>query len=84
MFPLTMRFYVTRTPDGFYHVQNYVRIYRGQHHVHNKDSFERWKSQDGINQKDIKISDGTCDCGLSESGQVREYDGREWFNDRFE
>ena len=81
-FLLTMHFYATKTPDGLYHVQNFVAGLKGQHHVHNEASFQKWKAQ--IDPKNLTISEGECKCGLTQSGQVREYDGREWQNDRFE
>jgi len=77
-----MHFYATKTPNGLYHVQNFVGGLRGQHHVHNEASFQKWKAQ--IDPENLKITEGTCNCGLAESGQVREYDGREWSNDTFE
>ena len=79
-----MSFYVTKTPQGLYHVQNYVGVYRGQHHIHNEQSFQKWLRQDSMKGENVKISEGNCECGLTQSGQIREYDGREWFNDRFE
>lgn len=82
MISFEMHFYVTKTPNGLYHVQNYVMGMRGQHHIHDEESFKRWRK--GIDQKFIHVSNGSCDCGLTKSGQVREYDGREWFNERFE
>ena len=80
MIRIEMHFYVTKTPDGLIHVQNFIRGLRGQHHIHNEDSFKRWKKD--IDPKYIHVSEGSCDCGLK-LGQVREYDGHVWFNDRF-
>lgn len=84
-FLLTMHFYVTKTPDGLYHVQNYVGIHKGQHHVHNEASYQKWKAQLSESELEhLHLSEGKCNCGLTESGQTREYDGHEWFNDTFE
>ena len=44
-----MHFYITRTPDGLYHVQNFVNGYRGQHHVHTPSEFKQWRK--GIDRK---------------------------------
>lgn len=82
MLRIEMHFYVTKTPDGIHHVQNFVQGLKGQHHLHNEASFKRWKKD--INKKLIHITKGTCNCGLTQSGDIREYDGREWHNDRFE
>ena len=83
----TMQFYTTKTLEGIYHVQNYVGIHRGQHHIHNESSFQKWLAQfTEEKQQDIleNVKEGTCECGLTKSGQVREYDGQEWDNERFE
>lgn len=77
-----MNFYVTKTPDGLYHVQNIVMGHFGQHHIHNEKSFQKWKK--GIAKKYIHINEGACSCGLAKSGDTREYDGHEWHNDKFE
>ena len=79
---IEMHFYVTKTPDGRYHVQNFIRGLRGQHHLHNAESYKRWKK--AIDPECIHASKGTCNCELTRSGDVREYDGREWHNERFE
>jgi len=78
---IEMHFYATETPDGLIHVQNFVTGLRGQHHVHDKESFERWKK--GIKREFLHYSKGTCDCGMK-SGDVEEYDGQRWHNDKFE
>jgi len=84
MLQFEMHFYITKTEDGLIHVQNYIRGIGGgigQHHVHNEDSFKRWKKD--IDPKYLHISkEKTCNCGLK-LGYVREYDGHVWFNDRF-
>lgn len=80
MLRIEMHFYATKTPDGKIHVQNVIRGMLGQHHVHNKQSFDRWRK--GIKDNAITIEEGTCDCGLN-VGQVREHDGRVWSSDRF-
>lgn len=82
MITIRMSFYVTITPDKMYHVQNVIMGQLGQHHIHNKKSYDKWKK--GIRQENITISEGECNCGLKKSGDVREYDGREWHNKRFE
>lgn len=79
---IVMQFYVTKTKDGLFHVQNYVQGMKGQHHIHTEKSFDKWKK--GINAKYIYISEGICNCELTKSGDVREYDGQEWNNDKFE
>ena len=80
MIRIEMEFYATKTPDGKIHVQNVINGLRGQHHVHSAESFERWSRH--VNPGNLEIDEGECGCGL-EVGQVREYDGRVWFNDRF-
>ena len=84
MIVIDMRFYATRYPDGTVHVQNAVNGLPGQHHVHSAESFERWRKH--VSPEALEIEDakegGECGCGLG-VGQVREYDGRVWFNDRF-
>jgi len=82
MIDYRMRFYVHEDPDGNYHVQNAVAGHLGQHHVHSKASFESWKGQ--IKKQDLEMLDSApCDCGLR-PGDVREYDGRVWHNEKFE
>lgn len=81
MLEFKIRFCTTKTPDGLYHVQNYVGGYRGQHHVHNEKSFNSWKKN--IDETSITIMTGTCDCDMT-SGDVKEYNGHRWYNDRFE
>jgi hypothetical protein len=58
-------------PDaaGNIHVQNSVGGMLGQHHVHTKADFTRWKRK--IDKTAIKPLKGTCDCGMS-PGQVKE------------
>ena len=84
MLHIRVSFWVRRTPEGTIHVQNYIGGLRGQHHVHTPESFERWRrnlgDEEGVT---IHEGEGPCSCGLTEPGQVREYDGREWFNPRF-
>jgi len=75
-----MHFFATETPDGLIHVQNYVGAYRGQHHVHNKESFEKWRRE---TRAKVEVEKGTCDCGLK-SGDVKEYDGHQWHNAKYE
>jgi len=86
MLSFEMHFYIAKTPDGLYHVQNYVRGIgggSGQHHLHNEESFKRWKKD--IDPKYLHISEEkSCSCGMKRSGDVREYDGHEWHNERFE
>jgi hypothetical protein len=76
-----MRFYATETPDGLIHVQNFVGPLRGQHHVHTKESFERWQRETGSSVEVLKK--GECYCGLK-AGDVREHDGFTWHNDKFD
>jgi hypothetical protein len=81
---IEMHFYVTKNKDGLYHVQNTVMGHFGQHHIHNKKSFNKWKK--GIPKKYIHILEGTsdCNCGLMKSGDVRDHEGNVSHNDRFE
>lgn len=77
-----MQFYARETPDGLIHVQNAIMGKNGQHHAHDKDSFERW--QKGIDKENIHFEKTeSCDCELK-SGDVKEYDGKVWHNDKFE
>lgn len=79
----SMQFYAVETPDGLIHVQNYVMGLRGQHHIHDKESFEKWSK--GIDKENLHVSKAeSCDCGLKDSGDVTEYDGKTWHNDKFE
>ena len=74
MFTVTMTFYVSKSPDGLYHVQNAVGGYLGQHHVHTKESYEAWsRDLDNIEV----LGDAHCDCGLA-AGQVRDHTGKVW------
>jgi hypothetical protein len=75
-----MYFYAVECPDGTVHVQNYVGPYRGQHHVHSKESFERWRRENGL---EVKVVKGECNCGLK-PGDVKEYDGNVWHNPKWE
>lgn len=79
---MEMHFYVTKTKDGLYHVQNCIMGHLGQHHIHNEKSFKKWKKT--IKKELLHVSEGSCNCGLTKSGNVREYDGKEWHNDKFE
>ena len=79
MFPIKMTHHATFCPDGTVHVQNFVAWMSGQHHVHSKASYLRWKEETKSAAEEAK---GTCNCGLK-PGQVREYDGRVWSNPRF-
>lgn len=81
MIRIEMHFYATRTPDGLIHVQNVIDGLLGQHHIHNEQSFERWRKD--VPDAILTIDEGACDCGLDTPGQIREYDGHVWFNDRF-
>lgn len=62
MFVVEMNFYITKTSDGLYHVQNAVKGQFGQHHVHDEESFNKWK--EGIEEKNLKFLKGECNCGL--------------------
>lgn len=80
---ISMRFCAYKLPNGLIHVQNYIIGRSGQHHVHDRASFEKWKKD--IEPETLTISEAeTCNCGLSCSGDVKEYDGKIWHNDRFE
>ena len=73
---------VTETSDGLVHVDNYVMGRHGQHHVHTKEGYLKWKNQKGAQTKDedITYSKGTCTCGL-DAGDVKEHDGEVWHDD---
>ena len=74
-----MRFHVSITLDGSYHVQNAVAGLLGQHHVHTPESYHKWlKESDEI----CLLDDGPCDCGLI-PGQVRNHNGKVWTNPKF-
>lgn len=77
-----MHFYVIKTKDGLYHVQNYVMGLRGQHHIHNEKSFNKWKKD--IAEKFLHISEGSCNCELTKSGDVKDREGNISHNERFE
>jgi hypothetical protein len=85
---VNMQFYVSKTEDGLYHVQNCVMGMKGQHHVHNEKSLNKWKKN--IDPENIRVSPlvgmagDLCNCGLKSSGDVTEYDGKTWHNDKFE
>jgi len=71
-----MSHYVTIDLNGWYHVQNVVSGYSGQHHVHSKEGFERWVRETHTGKSDL-IIDNTpraCDCGLK-PGDVRDHEG---------
>ena len=83
MYEIRMLHAVDITDDGLYHITNVVLGMRGQHHVHNKESYERWKKQGKIFDEYITIGPGKCNCGMK-SGDCEEYDGHRWHNERFE
>ena len=72
---IRMYFDATETSDGLIHVQNSVMGMLGQHHVHTKANFEKWR-----NGKSVQLSKGTCDCNM-QAGDVREYDGQRWHSE---
>ena len=78
---IEMHFYVFRTKDGLYHVQNVVMGRLGQHHVHTEEGFKRWAK--GIPERLIHMMMGECNCGLR-PGDVMEYNGKVWHNPEFE
>lgn len=78
-----MQYYARETPDGLIHVQNFVMGRNGQHHIHDKESFERWSKQiEKENLHTEKVE--SCNCELKQSGDTEEYDGKRWHNDKFE
>jgi hypothetical protein len=76
-----MHFYVVRTPDGLYHIQNVVMGHLGQHHIHSEKSYKKWVK--GIDKKFVHFREGECNCGLK-PGDVKEYDGQVWHNPKWE
>jgi hypothetical protein len=82
MFVPHMDFYVVIDANSRYHVQNILMGHDGQHHVHTKESFAKWKKN--VDSKDIHISKtkAQCDCGLM-PGDVRDHEGHVSHNDRF-
>ena len=80
---IDMRFVVDITEDGLYHVTNIVMGMRGQHHVHTRESYDRWKANVKNADERILISEGKCNCEMN-SGDCEEYDGERWHNGRFE
>jgi len=83
---MEMHFYVIKTKDGLYHVQNVVTtdvgIFFGQHHVHTEEGFKKWARN--VKEENIHfLGEGECNCGLR-AGDVREYDGREWHSKELE
>ena len=77
---LEMNFYVVKTEEGIYHVQNAVMGMLGQHHVHTERGYNRWRK--GVPVKNIHLSAGECDCGLS-PGTVRSHTGDVSYNPKF-
>lgn len=75
-----MRFYVSINKDGTYHVQNAVAGNLGQHHVHTKDGFEKWKKD--VDSDAIKMLNGQCNCGL-DIGYVKSHTGTITYNPDF-
>lgn len=76
-----MNFFVTKTKDKLFHVQNAVAGMLGQHHVHTLKGYREWKK--GIASKAIiHFSGGKCDCGLK-PGYIRSHDGIVTFNALF-
>ena len=43
-----MTFYCAKQPDGTIHVQNAVKGYLGQHHVHTPEDFEKCRNGDRV------------------------------------
>lgn len=82
--PITMSFYATKHPDGLWHVDNFIQGLHGQHHLHSDRSFEAWKKH--VHKRDLHLteSDKPCSCCMTKSGDVKEYDDRQWHNDMFE
>jgi hypothetical protein len=78
---IEMHFYIVKNPDGTYHVQNVVMGMLGQHHVHTEKGFKEWSKN--IDKRFIHFMDGVCNCGLK-PGDVKEYDGKVWHNEKYE
>ena len=77
----SMRYRAIRTADGTIHVQNLANGLTGQHHVHSQESFNKWCRE--IDQE-IRVGEGKCNCGLTKSGYVKEYDFEVWYDSRYE
>lgn len=77
-----MHFYVWRSRDDTYHVQNIVMGHLGQHHVHSERSYRRWAKK--VDRRLIHyMGEKECDCNLK-PGYIREYDGAVWYKPEFE
>lgn len=50
-----MNFYVFEDGKGNYHIQNMLMGMEGQHHIHTKEDFERWKEEGKIQESNIKF-----------------------------
>lgn len=75
-----MHFYVTKTKDGLYHVQNAVMGMMGQHHVHTEKGFRRWAKE--TPKEHIHIERGNKCCDLK-PGYVKDHNGNVTFNEKF-
>jgi hypothetical protein len=70
-FMVTMRFYWHVDSKGLVHVQNWVGAYAGQHHVHTKKDFAKWRKTVAAGDLIHMRKATACDCGLK-AGEVRE------------
>jgi hypothetical protein len=69
-----MHFYVTKTADGLYHIQNVVAGYLGQHHVHTHQDYKKWRRK--LRKKErLHFSKGMCGCNLN-NGETRDHHGQ--------
>lgn len=74
---IRMQYFVSESEDGMLHVQNILMGMNGQHHVHTKDEYEKWKKNGKIESRDITMANKRykCNCGLK-PGEVKDHEGR--------
>jgi hypothetical protein len=77
---IEMHFYITKTRDGLYHIQNAISGVLGQHHVHTKTGYEKWKKE--IPKERLHIEEGKVCCDLK-AGEVKDHRGNVTVNKLF-
>ena len=76
MIPLyEMVHYWHEDQNGLIHVTNMLLGMEGQHHVHTKEGFARWKKMTGVGKNCMRLDATQCNCGLK-PGQARSRGGR--------